>query len=136
MRKAAALLLATALASLPAMSQEMRPGKYKTVTKMDMGGRAMPPQQDEDCVTKADIDEGLARMGHDKEATCKPSDIKRGPGTASYKVTCAEDGVKTTGEADIRMTPDSFDFNMTMKTPQMGPVKANVRGTRMGECRK
>ena len=125
-------MFSAALASAPAMAQEMRPGQYKTITTSNMGGK---PIQDMDCVTKADIDQGLARMGHDKDGSCKASDIKRGPGTASYKLTCAEDGVKSTGEADIRMTPDSFDFNLAMKGP-MGPMKINVRGTRVGECRK
>jgi hypothetical protein len=130
----ALLAAALALVALPATAQEMRPGQYKTVTKAEMGGRAMKPIQDEDCVTRADIDQGLARMG-DKEATCKASDIKRGAGRTTYKITCAEDGQKTSGEADIKMTPDGFDYNVAMMSP-MGPMKVNVRGTRVGDCRK
>jgi hypothetical protein len=135
MKTTFALVLATALASVPAMAQEMRPGQYKTVTTSEMAGRVMKPIQDVDCVTKADIDQGLARMGQDKDATCKASDIKRAAGTTTYKLTCAEEGVKSTGNADIRMTSDSFDYNIAMKGP-MGPMKINVRGTRVGECRK
>jgi hypothetical protein len=100
-----------------------------------MAGRAMKPIQEEDCVTKADIDQGLARMGHDKEDSCRTSEVKRGPGTVSYKLTCTQDGAKTTGDAAIRMTADSFDFKMAMAGP-MGPMKVNVRGNRVGECRK
>lgn len=128
----ALLAAALCLACLPATAQEMRPGQYKTITTSSMGGK---PIQDADCVTKADIDQGLARMGQDKDSNCKATDIKRGPGTASYKLTCAEDGMKSTGDADIRMTADSFDYTIAMKGP-MGPMKINVRGTRVGDCRK
>lgn len=130
----APLAAALALVALPATAQEMRPGQYKTVTKAEMGGRAMKPMQDEDCVTRADIDQGLARMG-DQDASCKATDIKRGAGRTTYKIACGSEKNKASGDVDIRTTPDGFDYNMAMTGP-MGPMKVNVRGTRVGDCRK
>jgi hypothetical protein len=91
----------------------------------------MKPMPDEDCFTRKDIDDGLARATA-KDSTCKASDIKRGPGTIAYNMTCVEDGKKSTGTMAGKFTADSFDFNMTMSNPG---AKVNVKGTRVGECK-
>ena len=133
-----ALVVAVALvgASLTASAQEMRPGRYKTTMKVEGAGQSLPVHVDEDCVTQRDIDEGLARLRGDEEAQCKQSDMKRGPGSVSYKMTCVDEGRKSTGEASGKFSADSFDFNMTLDNPQAGgkPMRVNIRGTRVGEC--
>jgi hypothetical protein len=133
--KSLVLPLALAIASIPiaAGAQEMRPGRYKTITRMEAPGRSLPPINNEDCVTKRDVDEGLARFQGDEESQCKASDIKRGAGTISYRMTCTEEGKKSTGEVNGKFTADSFDFNMVVNKVQT--VKINVRGTRVGECK-
>ena len=132
------LLLAVALggASLTAAAQEMRPGRYKTALTMEMAGQSRPPQLHEDCVTQRDIDDGLARLRGDEEAQCKQSDVKRGPGTISYKMACVDEGRKSTGEASGKFGADSFDLTLTLNSPQAGgkPMRVNIRGTRVGEC--
>lgn len=130
----ALLILTLAAIPLAAGAQEMRPGRYKTSTRMEAPGRSLPPVNNEDCVTKRDIDEGLARFNGDEEAQCKATDIKRGAGTISYKVTCVEEGNKSSGEVNGKFTADSFDYNMVVNKPK--PVTINVRGTRVGECKK
>ena len=135
-----ALLLALSLAgaSLTAFAQEMRPGRYQTTLTTERAGQSVPANQDEDCVTQRDIDDSLARLRGDEEAQCKQSDIKRGPGTISYKMICVDEGRKYTGEASGKFTADSFVFNITLNSPQAGgkPMRVNIRGNRIGDCRK
>jgi Protein of unknown function (DUF3617) len=128
------LLAATIALALPLASQaqEMRPGHYKMTITTEIQGTKMPTMPEEDCVTKGDIDEGLARLG--KDAECKPSDIKRGAGTIAYKVTCVDLGKTSYGQTNGKYTADTFDFNMVIKEPLA--MKMHVKGTRSGECKK
>lgn len=127
------LLLACAFAS----AQDIRPGRYQTTATMNVAGPMGKPMIDEDCITRKDIEDGLTRVGIEKDSQCKVLGLKRSPGHVSYQLACAEDGVKTTGDVKGTMTADSFEFDIVTTAPERGarPMNLKVKGKRIGECK-
>ena len=128
-------LLVAMLAAIPLVveAQDMRPGRYKTVARMEIPGSMMETVNDEICVTRDNIDEFLARLGGDKDPECKIADLERGPGAISYKVICVHPGATTVHETNGKFSSDSFDFNLSPKNEKA--MKLNIKGTRIGECK-
>jgi hypothetical protein len=125
---AAALVLATG-----ASAQELRPGLYRQETAMNAPGMPSRPQASQECVTKKDIDEGLVRLGHDKDDPCRASGVKRSPGKVSYRMACEESNAKVEGT----YTADSYEFTIDA-TPGAGggkAVRVVTRGKRIGDCK-
>jgi hypothetical protein len=125
---AAALAVATGAAA-----QELRPGLYRQETTMSAPGMPARPQASQECVTKKDIDEGLVRLGHDKDDPCKASGVKRSPGKVSYRMACEE----STTQVEGTYTAESYEFNINA-TPGAGGGKAIrvvTKGKRIGDCK-
>jgi len=120
-----------------AMAQDPRPGKYRSTMKSDMPGMAGKPMVDEDCISKKEFEDGLTRLGIEKDTQCKVLDLKRAPGQVSYRLECVEDGRKSTVQANGKLAADAFDFTLVMTNAQMGPkpVTVNIQGKRIGECK-
>jgi hypothetical protein len=119
------------------MAQDPRPGKYRSTMKSDMPGMAGKPMVDEDCISKKESDDGLTRLGIEKDTQCKVLDLKRTPGQVSYRLECVEDGRKSTVQANGKLAADAFDFTLVMTSAQMGPkpVTMNIQGKRIGDCK-
>lgn len=128
----AASAFALALAT-GADAQELRPGLYRQETVVNLPGAAARPQASQECVTKKDIDDGLVRLGQDKDDPCKVSDVKRGPGRVSYRTTCED----STTQVEGTYTADAYEFTINA-TPRGGggkAVRAVTRGKRTGDCK-
>jgi len=125
-------LLAAACATA-ASAQELRPGLYRQETIMQAPGAPARPMASQECVTKKDIDEGLVRLGQDKDDDCKASGVKRAPGRVSYRMACAD----SAGEVLGTWTADSYEFDMTATPKGSGGkiIKVVTRGKRIGDCK-
>ena len=127
------ILLAAAL-SFPAyaMAQAMQPGLYRGTVESP----GEKPEKKEECITQKDIDEGLSGLNADSGASCKVQDMKRGPGSVSYRTVCADAGTKATTQVKGTFTRDSFDMDLAMSVNADPPIKFHITGKRIGECRK
>jgi hypothetical protein len=128
----AACTIAAAFAA-GAGAQELRPGLYRQETVVNMPGAPARPQASQECVTKKDIDDGLVRLGQDKDDPCKASDVKRGPGRVSYRMACED----STAQVEGTYTVDSYEFTIN-SAPRGGggrTVRAVTRGKRTGDCK-
>lgn len=134
MRALVLLLLAFPLA---ATAQDLRPGRYRATMTSDLPALAGKPMVDEDCITQKDIDEGLAKVGIEKNSDCKVSALKRSPGRVSYQMTCEQDGMKSTGSVTGTFGGDAYDFTVVSTGPQFGgkAMRMRIVGKRVGECR-
>jgi hypothetical protein len=132
------ICIAFALAILPAfaVAQDMQPGKYRTTLTTDLPAMKGRTVSDEDCVTPKDIADGLSKVGIEKDSDCKVSGLQRSPGRVSYRLSCTEDGQKSSGEVTGTMTADSFDFRFMMASAHTGgkPLATRVQGKRIGAC--
>jgi len=126
-------LVAAVACTSGAFAQELRPGLYRQETLMQGPGAPARPMASQECVTKKDIEEGLVRLGQDKDEGCKASDVKRAPGKVSYRVKCEE----SAGEVQGTYAADSYEFNMTASPKGAGgkSIKVVTRGTRVGDCK-
>ncbi len=126
-------LVAALACTTGAFAQELRPGLYRQETIMQGPGAPGRPMASQECVTKKDIDEGLVRLGQDKDDGCRASDVKRAPGRVSYRVKCEE----SAGEVHGTYTADSYEFSMTASPKDAGgrSIKVVTRGKRAGDCK-
>jgi hypothetical protein len=133
----ALLLIALAVPLAAAAAQDLRPGRYRTTMTSDLPALAGKPMIDEDCITQKDIDEGLSKVGIEKDSECKVSAMKRSPGRVSYQMTCEQDGMKSTGSVTGTFGGDAYDFTVVSAGPQFGgkPTRMRIVGKRVGECK-
>ena len=133
MRRFLLPLAAAAVCMTGASAQELKAGLYRQETLMQAPGMPGRPMASQECVTKKDIDEGLVRLGQDKDDDCKVSGVKRAPGRVNYRLKCED----SSGEVQGAYTADSYEFNMTAtaKAGGGGSMKIVTRGKRIGDCR-
>jgi hypothetical protein len=126
--------LAAALAcATGSWAQELKPGLYRQETVMNAPGVPARPLASQECVTKKDIDDGLVRLGQDKDDPCKVSDVKRGPGRVSYRMACEDSATQVEGT----YTADTYEFTINA-VPRAGggkTVRVVTRGKRAGDCK-
>jgi hypothetical protein len=91
---------------------------------------------DEDCVTQQDINDGLTKVGIEKDSSCKVENFKRSPGKVSFRQVCAENGSKSTNDVTGTMSGDAFDFQIISNSAQMGnkSFRTRIVGKRIGNC--
>jgi len=132
-----ALLLVVVALPLAVAAQDLRPGQYRTTTTTDLPEMAGKPMVEEECVTQKDVDEGLSKIGIEKESGCKVSNMKRSPGKMSYQIACQEGGMKSAGNVSGSMGADAFDFVVEMRGAQTGgkPMRTRIVGKRLGNCK-
>ena len=107
----------------------MQPGLYRTHTESP----GEKPENDEQCITQKDIDEGLSAMGAAKDDNCKVMDFKRTPSSASYRSVCSGNGMNVSSQANINFTRDTFDMNLSIAC-NGETNKIHVVGKRVGAC--
>jgi hypothetical protein len=126
--------LAAALAcATGSWAQELKPGLYRQETVMNAPGVPARPLASQECVTKKDIDEGLVRIGQDKDDPCKASDVRRSPGKVSYRMSCED----STTQVEGTYTADAYEF-VANATPRAGGGKTFrmvTKGKRLGDCK-
>ena len=116
-----------------AWAQELKPGLYRQGTIVNVPGLTARPQASQECVTRKDIEEGLVRLGQDKDEPCKASEVKRSPGKVSYRMACED----STAVVDGTYSADTYEF-IVSATPRAAGGKAVrmvSRGKRIGDCR-
>lgn len=132
MRKA---IVVVALAAFPwaALAEDLQPGKYRqTLSSEADGGKAQTHDQ---CITQADVDSGLSKVGIEDDGDCKVADFKKGSGSISYRMVCEEDGRRTTATTNGTFTRDSYDFHIVWQAPgKAKPTVLHAVGKRIGAC--
>jgi hypothetical protein len=132
------ILVLLAIVALPfaAWAQDMRPGQYRTSMTSDVPNFGNKPVVDEDCFTQQDINDGLTKVGIEKDSSCKVEGFKRAPGKVSFRQVCTENGSKSTNDVTGAMSGDAFDFQIISNSPQMGnkSFRTRIIGKRIGNC--
>jgi hypothetical protein len=88
-----------------AWAQELKPGLYRQETIVNVPGMTARPQASQECVTRKDIEEGLVRLGQDKDEPCKASEVKRSPGKVSYRMACEDSTAVVDGTLQVTRLP-------------------------------
>ena len=122
---------------LAAQAQALKPGKYEVTFTSDLPALAGKPVKEEECLTQKDVDTGFTKLGVDPDnASCKVSDLKRAPGSVSYRITCTAGDRKSTGEASATHGTETFDLKIVNRTAQQpAPFTHRKVGKRVGECK-
>lgn len=142
MRRAALLLLATALvcAGALAASPNMRDGMWEITTKMEMTGQKsiqMPQQTVKHCMTKKDVADPKRTTPSAGDASrCKMTDYKLQGNSATWKMACEGEGAMT-GTGSVTYSGTSYQGSQTMSIKRGGQVmnmKMDYSGRRIGDC--
>lgn len=137
---AAALLALVATTSGPgAQSPGLAPGRYEATLQVTIDGESEPPEKDDQCLSKSDID-GLDQwLARAHGADCDASDRKVAGGTISFVVRCADDGEQTSTRGELVTRQDAFEA-VLRRTDDTGALKMEstfaIAARRTGDCTK
>ena len=133
----AALLAGAMTIGAMAQAPALTPGKYEATLQVSIDGESEPPEQDEQCLSKSDIDgldKWLARAHGDD---CDASDRKVDGGRISFVVRCADDGEQSSTRGEVVIGQDSFDA-VLRRTDDTGALKMestfSIAARRTGDC--
>ena len=141
---AVALVLAGAAAGprLPAAAQNslLGPGKYEGTVEVSIAGEAQPPQKDEQCFTRADLDGLECWLATSFGDSCSVTDHQAAGRRATFAITCMEDaGRATTTRAELTTDHDAFAAVMH-RTEDVGGEQLestySITARRVGDCSK
>jgi hypothetical protein len=136
----AASLLAAAMAiGVTAQAPTLTPGKYEGTLQVSIDGESEPPEKDDQCLSKSDID-GLEQwLARAHGADCNASDRKVADGKITFVVRCADDGEQTSTRGELVVRQDAFDA-VLRRTDDTGAIKMestfSIAARRVGECPK
>lgn len=140
------IFLAMTSPCLAASVPNMRPGEYATEYTISMKGMPMkmPDRtfKQTNCVTKEDVanrDEFIKKMQQDKN--CKISDVNISGDTATWGLTCDQNGMKMVGKGKAVWQADMVkgEHNMKMSMPGQKMAMENItrfQSKRVGDCKK
>lgn len=127
------VLSATALAQ----SIRLRPGRYETLTVIDMPNSPMklPPQKDVECITAEDLRDLSKKLLDDGDQDCKVANHRQTADRLQFSAACVAGGQSYTVSMDVTFTPDSFSGQITSDNKEY-PMTASTSGKRIGDCTK
>jgi Protein of unknown function (DUF3617) len=135
---AAALFAAAAMTNgVTGQAPTLTPGKYGATLQVSIDGESEPPEKDEQCLSKSDID-GLDQwLAKAHGADCDASDRKVDGGTLRFIVRCADDGEQTSTRGELVIRQDAFDA-VLRRTDDTGAIKMestfSIAARRTGDC--
>lgn len=140
----ALILLAAATLPAPVLAQslELRPGAWETRLERTVEGQAVPPLQDEECLTLEDLKAfgGLRQFATSLalplgEEHCTISNYKVAGGRVTFTADCVDEGERTRVEADVTVASDAYTVATRVGSGGKGSATMKMTGTRKGECR-
>lgn len=139
----ALLLAAPAAAGLtpPAAAQKslLGPGKYEGTVEISFAGESQPPEKDEQCFTRADLDGLEGWLATSFGDSCSVADHKAAGRRATFAITCTEDAGRATTRAELTTDHDAFAAVMH-RTEDAGGEQLestySITARRVGGCSK
>lgn len=135
----AAALLAGAAMTIGAAAQAptLTPGKYEGTLQVSIDGESEPPEKDDQCLSKSDID-GLEQwLARAHGTDCNASDRRVADGKISFLVRCADDGEQTSTRGELVIRQDAFDA-VLRRTDDTGAIRMestfSIAARRTGDC--
>jgi len=113
----------------------MNPGNWEITTAMDTTGLpfSMPPMVHTACLTENDL---IPQSGKDEYGeNCEIIQKSINGDTVSWEIECTEDEGKITSAGAITYNGDSFTGKINIQMPEMGAIKQDVTGQRIGDCK-
>lgn len=115
----------------------LSPGKYEATLQVSIDGESEPPEKDDQCLSKSDID-GLDQwLARAHGADCDATDRKVAGGTITFVVRCADDGEQTSTRGELVTRQDAFDA-VLRRTDDTGALKMestfSIAARRTGDC--
>ncbi len=120
---------------LVAQSINLRPGRYETVVDIELPGGVKMPMKNEDCITAADLKDGVKTFLEEMGDNCKISDLKATGNRLTFNAVCKEDDTTMTTTADMNFTGDSYSGLMKAKDEKGQEFTFRVSGKRLGDCK-
>lgn len=129
-----ALLAALLLAATPALAQEMEPGEWEFHITMTAPGMPKPQSMAyRHCVTREQANDPLRWGGNPRQPSdCQVTTLKKGPDTASWKMSCPSTGM--TGVGSARFGRGSMESETQVGGGNSVDLRTKTTGRRLGPC--
>jgi hypothetical protein len=139
MKTRSLLCAVLAATSLPAAAQNMQPGEWEFTTTMTSPMMDKPQVGTiSKCVSKSEADDPANIMGGDKAAGCVVTPGPSAPGSYTWTVACAKQGVSGAGKASYGPNKMESEINMTVELQQGGQkiqMSNRTQGRFLGPCK-
>jgi hypothetical protein len=134
----AVTLVAAAAVSFAVRGQtvQLRPGKYETTMERSAMGHHLPPVKNVDCITAEDVknlkDFATNLAGADDD--CAISNYEESSNRVTFTAVCDDDDGRTTVNAELTMSTDSFRFVVDAKDDEGVESRLTISTRRLGAC--
>jgi hypothetical protein len=122
--------------ALPIVAQSinLRPGRYETVVDIELPNGQKMPMKNTDCITAADLKDGVKTFLEEMGENCKISGLKATGNQMRFNATCTDDDVTMTTTAEMTFAGDAFSGLFKAKDDKGQQFTFKMSGKRLGDC--